>query len=66
MSIKISFLGAAGGVTGSRHLLEADGVRILVDCGMFQGRRKESYARNSEFPVDPKSPTQHRPDTCSY
>jgi len=38
MHIKLKFLGAAQNVTGSRHLLEANGVRILVDCGLYQER----------------------------
>jgi len=37
MSLKLTFLGGAGTVTGSKYLLEADGRRILVDCGLFQG-----------------------------
>ena len=37
--MKLTFLGAAGEVTGSCYLVEADGVRFLVDCGMFQGGR---------------------------
>jgi metallo-beta-lactamase family protein len=36
---RITFLGAAGTVTGSRHLVEAGGLRLLVDCGLFQGPR---------------------------
>ena len=53
MSIKLSFLGAAQNVTGSRHLLEADGARVLVDCGLYQERK--FLARNWEaFPVSPK------------
>ena len=39
MKIKLGFLGAAQNVTGSRHLLEANGVRILVDCGFYQERQ---------------------------
>ncbi|MHC4155469.1 MAG: MBL fold metallo-hydrolase, partial [Planctomycetota bacterium] len=39
MRIKLKFLGAAQNVTGSRHLLEANGVRILVDCGLYQERQ---------------------------
>lgn len=51
----IQFLGAAGTVTGSRFLLEHEGQRILVDCGLFQGR-KELRLRNWEpQPVDPKT-----------
>jgi len=51
----LTFLGAAGTVTGSKHLLELEGRRILVDCGMFQGL-KELRLRNWEpFPVDPAS-----------
>ncbi|MBX3115584.1 MAG: MBL fold metallo-hydrolase [Fimbriimonadaceae bacterium] len=49
----ITFHGAAGTVTGSRHLLEYDGHKVLVDCGLFQGGR-ELKAKNWEpFPVDP-------------
>jgi metallo-beta-lactamase family protein len=46
MSITLKSLGAAGEVTGSKHLVEVDGARILVDCGAFQGRRAESDAKN--------------------
>lgn len=48
--MKLTFLGAAGGVTGSLHLLEHAGKRLLLDCGMFQGRRKEAEQRNRDFP----------------
>jgi metallo-beta-lactamase family protein len=48
--MKISFLGAARTVTGSMHLVEAAGSTILLDCGMYQGRRKEAYERNLKFP----------------
>jgi metallo-beta-lactamase family protein len=52
MQIKLSFLGAAGNVTGSRHLLEVNGVKVLVDCGLYQER--EFRHRNwDEFPVPP-------------
>jgi len=51
--MKISFFGAAREVTGSCHYLEAGGLRILLDCGMFQGG-KERHKRNREpFPFDP-------------
>lgn len=48
--MNLTFQGAAGGVTGSLHLLESEGKRYLLDCGMFQGRRKEAERRNREFP----------------
>jgi metallo-beta-lactamase family protein len=50
--VKLTFWGAAGAVTGSMHLLETDGKRILLDCGMHQGRRKESDQLNRNLPVD--------------
>ncbi len=52
--MKITFHGAAGGVTGSKHLIEVNGKRILLDCGLFQGRRKESIEQNMNMPFDPK------------
>ncbi len=48
--MKIHFCGAAGTTTGSQHLLEVNGMRILLDCGMFQGRREESLRINRDFP----------------
>jgi metallo-beta-lactamase family protein len=53
--MKLSFYGGVGEVTGSRHLLEAEGVRVLLDCGLFQGHRAESIAKNRSCPFDPKS-----------
>jgi len=53
MSIKIGFYGAAGEVTGSRHLLDVDGFKVLLDCGMFQGHRGETNKKNTELPFDP-------------
>jgi metallo-beta-lactamase family protein len=52
--LKIQFLGAARSVTGSMHLIESNGHRILIDCGLSQGRREESNLRNKNFPFDPK------------
>ncbi len=51
---RISFFGAAGEVTGSMHLLEAAGARILLDAGLFQGRRAETNVKNRALPVDPR------------
>lgn len=48
----IQFLGAAQTVTGSMHLVSVNGSRILLDCGLFQGKRAESYERNRAFPFD--------------
>ncbi len=53
--MRITFHGAARTVTGSRHLLEANGRRVLLDCGLFQGHRLEAYERNSKVPFDPAS-----------
>ncbi len=53
--MKITFFGAAKEVTGSKFLLESDNKKILVECGLFQGRRKESEIANLNFPFDPKS-----------
>ncbi len=52
--VKVTFLGAAGTTTGSRHLVEILGKKILLDCGLFQGRRSESYERNLHFGVNPR------------
>jgi metallo-beta-lactamase family protein len=52
-TMKIHFDGAAQTVTGSQHLLEVNGSRILLECGLFQGRRNETYERNQNFPFDP-------------
>jgi len=53
--LKIQFLGAARSVTGSMHLLTVDNKNILLDCGLFQGHRKEAFQRNRNFPFDPAS-----------
>lgn len=51
--MKIHFHGAAQTVTGSQHLLEINGHRLLLDCGLYQGRREETYSRNLNFSYDP-------------
>ncbi len=55
MSIRIKFLGGVGTVTGSSHLVTNGQYRFIIDCGLFQGRRKEFYRRNSHFAFDPGS-----------
>lgn len=51
----LRFFGATGGTTGSCHALTLGDRTVLFDCGFFQGRRAESYARNSRFAFDPRS-----------
>ncbi|MFN8433190.1 MAG: MBL fold metallo-hydrolase [Anaerolineales bacterium] len=52
--MRINFHGAAHTVTGSQHLLEINGQKLLLDCGMYQGKRAESYDRNLNFHYDPR------------
>jgi len=52
--MKLTFLGAAGEVTGSQHLLETSAARILLDCGLFQGREDECRPRNEQFRCLPR------------
>ena len=52
--MKIQFIGAARTVTGSQHLLNINGKKILLDCGLFQGRRIDTYEKNKNFKFDPK------------
>lgn len=51
----VRFLGAAGTVTGSRFLVENGTSRVLVDCGMFQGKKELRQRNWAEFPIDPAS-----------
>lgn len=50
--MKITFYGATRTTTGSKYLLEINGKNILIECGMYQGRREESIERNSHLPFD--------------
>jgi metallo-beta-lactamase family protein len=53
--MKITFHGAAGTVTGSKHLITLDnGTNILLDCGMYQGMGKETFPLNRDFGFDPR------------
>jgi len=71
VTFSMTFLGAAGTVTGSKHLLELGGRRVLIDCGLFQGL-KELRERNwAQLPVDPASIdvavlTHAHLDHCGY
>lgn len=51
--MNITFYGAVREVTGSMHLLESGNDRILLDCGLYQGKRRESESKNRVFPFDP-------------
>ena len=55
MSFKLSFLGGAGTVTGSKYLIENEGHKILVDCGLFQGFKALRLRNWEKFPVDPRN-----------
>lgn len=53
--MQLQFFGAAGEVTGSCHIVECNGNRILLDCGMIQGGRRNEARNRDPFPFDPKS-----------
>ena len=57
LMINLTFWGAAQEVTGSQHLLEVDDTRILLDCGLYQGRRADTYERNLTFAFKPHTLT---------
>ena len=52
--MRISFHGAAHTVTGSQHLIEVNGSKLLLDCGLYQGRRADTYERNLNFHYSPR------------
>ncbi|MFO0588659.1 MAG: MBL fold metallo-hydrolase [Polyangiaceae bacterium] len=52
--MEIEFVGAAQTVTGSMHLVRTKHATVLLDCGMFQGRRSESFERNRHLPIPVK------------
>lgn len=51
--MKLTFYGAVRTVTGSQHLLEVNGLRILLECGLYQGKRQEAFERNRQLPFNP-------------
>jgi metallo-beta-lactamase family protein len=51
--LRLQFFGAAQEVTGSQHLLTVNGKKILLDCGLYQGKRKEAFEKNRNFPFNP-------------
>jgi metallo-beta-lactamase family protein len=51
----VTFWGAAQTVTGSMHLFEGAGQRVLLDCGLYRGKRDEARIRNQHFPFEPAS-----------
>lgn len=53
--MRLTFWGAAQTVTGSLHMLELEGGRIFLDCGLYQGRRSEAHQFNREFPAKPST-----------
>ena len=53
--MKLTTFGAARTVTGSMHLIEHNGHKLLLECGTYQGKREESYHVNLNFPFDPAS-----------
>ncbi len=55
MAITVEFLGAAGEVTGSCHLVTVGSYKILLDCGLIQGRPKDEKRNREPFPFDPGS-----------
>jgi metallo-beta-lactamase family protein len=69
--LSLTFLGAAGTVTGSKHLLEVDGRRILVDCGLFQGLKQLRLRNWEPLPINPATIdavilTHAHLDHCGY
>ena len=67
--MQIQFLGGAQTVTGSQHLITAHGKNILLECGLFQGRRRDTYEKNLNFEYNPADIDVMLPliaDYCTY
>ena len=58
----LTFLGAAGTVTGSKHLLDLGDHRVLVDCGLFQGLKELRLRNWAPLPIDPRPHRRRHPD----
>jgi metallo-beta-lactamase family protein len=54
-AMHLEFVGAAQTVTGSMHLLHTEHATVLLDCGLYQGRRRESFERNRHLPLDARA-----------
>lgn len=52
---RLNFYGATGQVTGSCYLIETDGCRLLLDCGLFQGSKETEAQNTDDFPFDPRT-----------
>ena len=57
MAVRLTFHGAARTVTGSCYVLEANGSRVMIDCGMFQGSKTERELNYRAFPFEPSAIT---------
>lgn len=53
--MRLTFYGAAQTVTGSQHMVEVNGLKLLLDCGLYQGKRAEANERNRKLPFDSKT-----------
>ena len=53
--MKLTFFGGVGTVTGSKYLLETGSKRVLVDCGLFQGKKELRLQNWAALPIDPKT-----------
>ena len=60
--MEIEFAGAAREVTGSCHILRINGKTVLLDCGMFQGRRSETRVKNATLPIE----SERSMPSCSH
>ncbi|HEY5733414.1 MAG TPA: MBL fold metallo-hydrolase, partial [Gammaproteobacteria bacterium] len=52
--MEIEFYGATSGITGSCHIIRANGHLVLLDCGLIQGRRQEEEKNRNPFPFSPQ------------